>query len=101
MNKNGDDAAPLAHAMAQVRNWLHTADEHRLAVLDCLGIERVSAIKGIVIAGRDSGYEPEHLRRLKGVDRGRVRSSAGNDPKRTCLQRLLSHDLSRQPMVVA
>ncbi|MGZ9111910.1 MAG: Shedu anti-phage system protein SduA domain-containing protein [Rhodoplanes sp.] len=72
MTRSGDEAAPLAHAMGQVRNWLHIADEHRQAVLECLGIERVAVVKGVVIAGRDSGYKPEHLRRLKGVDRGRV-----------------------------
>lgn len=74
MRKNGDEAAPLQHAFDQVRNWLGVADEHRLAVLDSLKIERnqVSNVKGLVIAGRDHPYRQEDLRRLKGVDRGRV-----------------------------
>jgi hypothetical protein len=74
LTRTGGEAAPLGHAFDQVQSWLHTADEHRLAILDSLGISRdaVSAIKGVVIAGRDVGYNTAHLRRLKGVDRGRV-----------------------------
>jgi vesicle coat complex subunit len=72
MNKSGDAAQPLSHSIDQVRNWLHVADEHRLAVLAALGIDQVSSISGVVIAGRDGSYDREHLRRLKGFDRGRV-----------------------------
>ncbi len=74
MKKDGDMAAPLSHAFDQVRNWLHEVDEHRLAVLDSLNIDReaVSSVRGIVIAGRDLGYDARNLRRLKGVDYGRV-----------------------------
>lgn len=74
LKKDGGEAAELRHAFDQVTNWLHTVNEHFLAVLDSLGIERstVSIVRGIVIAGRDQGYDREHLRRLKGVDRGRV-----------------------------
>jgi len=72
MNKSGDAAQPLSHSIDQVRNWLHVADEHRLAVLAALGLNEVSSIRGVVIAGRDGSYEREHLRRLKGFDRGRV-----------------------------
>lgn len=72
MKKNGDAAAPLGHSMDQVRNWLHVVDEHRLAVLQGLGIDRVSSVRGVVIAGRDALYNREHLRRLKGVDWGRI-----------------------------
>ncbi len=74
MTKSGNEAGPLRHAFDQVRNWLHVIDEHRLAVLDSLGIKRelVSSVRGVVIAGRDRGYDAEHLRRLKGVDRGRI-----------------------------
>lgn len=74
MTKDGDMAAPLTHAFDQVRNWLHEIDEHRLAVLDSLDIERdaVSVVRGIVIAGRDVGYDSRNLRRLKGADYGRV-----------------------------
>jgi hypothetical protein len=74
MKKNGDMAAPLSHAFDQVRNWLHEVDEHRLAVLDSLKVERddVSTIRGVVIAGRDSGYDALALRRLKGANYGRV-----------------------------
>lgn len=72
--KDGGVAAELGHAFDQVRSWLHVADEHRLAVLDSLKIERseVSVIRGVVIAGRDHGYDALHLRRLKGQDWGRI-----------------------------
>lgn len=74
MKKDGDIAAPLNHAFGQVRNWLHEVDEHRLAVLDSLKIAReaVSSIRGIVIAGRDIGYDARDLRKLKGADYGRI-----------------------------
>ena len=29
-------------------------------------------VRGVVIAGRDVGYDAHHLRKLKGVDRGRI-----------------------------
>lgn len=70
MNKSGDAAQPLSHSIDQVRNWLHVADEHRLAVLAALGIDQVSSISGVVIAGRDGSYDREHLRRLEGLRPG-------------------------------
>ena len=74
MKKDGGVAADLSHAFDQVRNWLHVVNDHRLAVLDSLKIEKedVSSVYGIVIAGRDVGYDAHYLRRLKGEDRGRV-----------------------------
>ena len=72
MSKTGDAAQPLSHSIDQVRNWLHVADELRLAVLAALGLVQVSSIRGVVIAGRDGPYPSEHLRRLKGFDRGRI-----------------------------
>jgi len=74
LKKDGGEAADLRHAIDQITSWLHVVDEHRLAVLDSLGIARetVSQVRGVVIAGRDKGYDAEHLRRLKGVDRGRI-----------------------------
>jgi len=74
MKKSGGIAAPLNHAFDQVRDWLFEVDEHRLAVLDSLKIERdaVSIVRGIVIAGCDTGYDARDLRKLKGADWGRV-----------------------------
>jgi Domain of unknown function (DUF4263) len=66
--QSGDQAARLTHAIDQVGNWLHTFDEHRLACLDGMKIarEKVATIREVIIAGRDRGYNPDHLRRLKG-----------------------------------
>ena len=74
LRKDGGEAAEIRHAFDQVTSWLHIVNEHFLAVLDTLKIDRdaVSVVRGLVIAGRDRGYDAEHLRRLKGVDRGRV-----------------------------
>jgi hypothetical protein len=74
MKQDGGVAADLSHAFDQVLDWLHVVDEHRLAVLDALKISReeVSMVRGVVIAGRDIGYDAHHLRKLKGADRGRI-----------------------------
>jgi len=72
LKKDGGIAADLSHAFDQVRSWLSVVAEHRLAVLDSLGIDRmeVSTVRGIVIAGRDVGADSAHLRHLKGQDWG-------------------------------
>jgi antiviral defense system Shedu protein SduA len=74
LNKNGGRAADLGIAFDQVRSWLHVTDDHRLAVMDDLGIDRemVSTVRGVVIAGRDGKFDPKHLRRLKAGDGGRI-----------------------------
>lgn len=75
MTKKGGVAAPLNHAFDQVRDWLHVIDEHRLATLEAMKIDRndVSIVRGVVIAGRDSGYDAQQLRKLKGSDWGNIR----------------------------
>jgi hypothetical protein len=74
LKKDGGIHSELQHAFDQVRDWLHTTEEHRAAVLDCIHVDRtqVGAIRGVVIAGRDTPYPPEHLRKLKGQDLGRI-----------------------------
>ena len=74
MKKDSGVSASLQHAFDQVRNWLHEADDHRAAVLKCIDedLDDVTVIRGVVIAGRDNGYEPEHLRKLKRTDFGRI-----------------------------
>ena len=65
----------------QVESRLDIVAEHRLAVLASTDIPRdaVSAVRGGVIAGKDRGYGAEHLRQLKGRDRGRVSFLAFDD----------------------
>ena len=74
LKKDGGVASDLTHAFDQVRDWLHTFDEHRLAALEAMGIDRdsVAIIRGVVIAGRDIGCDAHHLRKLKGTDMGRI-----------------------------
>ena len=74
LKKDGGIAAPLNHAFDQVRDWLHIIDEHKLAFLDSLEINKdcVSTVKGVIIAGSDEGYDAKKLRRLKSIDFGRI-----------------------------
>lgn len=74
LKKDGHITANLNHAFEQVRDWLHCIDEHRLAILEDMNIDKnsVSIVKGVVIAGVDSGYDAAHLRKLKGADWGRI-----------------------------
>ena len=71
---DGGDSAELTHAIRQVGDWLHEVELHRLAVLDCLGLspDEVTRVRGVVIAGRDSGVPDEHVMRMKWMDRGHV-----------------------------
>jgi hypothetical protein len=74
LKKDGGIAAPLSHAFDRVESWLHVVNDHKLAILDALNVDRdmVSTVRGVVIAGRDKGQDAAHLKRLKGTDRGRV-----------------------------
>jgi hypothetical protein len=74
LRKNGDHAAPLTHAVNQVQNWLQVATDHRNAFLSELKIDMgsVGTIRGVVIAGRDKGYDVSHLRQLKSVFSGNI-----------------------------
>ena len=74
LKKTGGQTQKLTQAIEQVRDWLHEIDEHRQAVLDGMGFrkEQVSAIRGVVIAGRDMNYNEEDLRKLKKVDFGKI-----------------------------
>ena len=74
LKKDGGQSAPLQHPFKQVRDWLDESDFHRIAVLSCIDIspEEVGTVRGVVIAGRDYGYDEDHLRKLKGADFGRI-----------------------------
>lgn len=67
LTKSGEVAAELQHPINQVHDWLHEAEEHRVALLDCLGLRRedVGLIRGVVITGRDAPYRAEDLRKLR------------------------------------
>jgi len=74
LRKNGDHAAPLTHAVNQVQNWIQVASDHRTAFLSELNIDMalVGTIRGVVIGGRDGGYDPSRLRQLKAVFSGNI-----------------------------
>lgn len=72
LNKNGEKAADLMHAISQVKDWLYYFDQHKLACLDCLNIlpNEVNKVLGFVIGGRDSTYPKDKLAKLKWEDLG-------------------------------
>jgi hypothetical protein len=72
--KDGGMAAETQHAFKQVNDWLYEASEHRSAVLSCLDLQPgdVNKIRGVVITGRDQGYDDSDLRKLKWTDFGQV-----------------------------
>lgn len=81
LKQDGGVHSELQHAFDQVHNWLHLADEHRGAFLSCIDPElrQVGAVRGVIIAGRDTNYDPDHLRKLKGRDFGRIKFMTYND----------------------
>lgn len=74
LRRNGGRSAEFTQACDQVLNWQHEMRDHRIAVLDSLGIDRnqVSKVTGVVIIGRDEGHERGELMRLKSADLGGV-----------------------------
>lgn len=80
LKKSGGMHSELQHAFDQARSWLAIADEHRLAVLEGMGIEvsKVGGINAVVIAGRDK-YDKKSLKQLKSDDYGRVKVMTYDD----------------------
>lgn len=70
LTKKGEITADLHHAIGQAKDWLHVINDYKSAVLHDFGLElsAVTNIKGVVIVGRDKGYDPKHLRKLKCYD---------------------------------
>lgn len=74
MKQDGGTASELTHAFDQVKDWLYEFGDHRVSILDGLSIDRheVSSLKGVVIAGRDVGYDARELRKFKSKDFGGI-----------------------------
>lgn len=85
LKRNGGMHSELQAAFDQARDWLTIVDDHKLAVLDCLKVERsdVNLIRSIVIAGSDVGNVPDHLRALKSHDHHRIRFMTFDDVVRS------------------
>jgi hypothetical protein len=74
LKQDGGVCAELNQPLKQVNDWLHLAEEHRVAVLSCIGnltLTDVSKIRGVIIAGTDNGYDAEQLRHFKWMDFGK------------------------------
>ncbi|HEY6911194.1 MAG TPA: Shedu anti-phage system protein SduA domain-containing protein, partial [Myxococcales bacterium] len=73
MPKKGGPSAELLVPVRQLNDWFHEIDEHRAAVLACMKLAPadVTGVRGVVIAGRNEGYDKEHLQKLKKWDFGR------------------------------
>ena len=87
VRKDGSTGADMVHAISQVRDWLFQYTKHRSAVLDCLtiGVDEVTKVKGLVIAGRDQGYDSEHLRKFKWQDLGPIECITYDDLLNACV----------------
>ena len=74
IKKDGGMHSNLNHAFDQIREWQDVISDHKIAVLESLKIDKskVTSISGVIIAGRDSQYDPHLLRRLKGSDYGKT-----------------------------
>ncbi len=74
LKKDGGRTADFNHAFDQVQDWLHLISEHRVTCLQMMGLkaELVSAVRGVVVIGRDSASDTYHLRKLKSTDFGQV-----------------------------
>jgi hypothetical protein len=74
IRKDGATSAEMEHAISQVRDWLFLYEKYRGAVLECIDLRDrdVTRVKGLVIAGRDEGYDTEQIRKFKWQDRGSI-----------------------------
>jgi Domain of unknown function (DUF4263) len=73
LRQDGGICAELNKPLQQVNDWLHLAEEQRVAVLSCIGnltLTDVSKVRGIIVAGTDKGYDTEQLRHFKWMDFG-------------------------------
>jgi hypothetical protein len=67
LKKDGTVAAELTYAVDQVLNWFQIIEDHKIAVLESIGIKKedIDNIKGVVIAGRSINYEKHQLKKIK------------------------------------
>ncbi|MEX3007429.1 Shedu anti-phage system protein SduA domain-containing protein [Hoeflea sp. TYP-13] len=67
LKQDGHRTSGLTHAFDQVGDWLNEIEIHRIAILEGMGLQNdhVNKIRGVVIAGRDSGHDAGHLRKLR------------------------------------
>ena len=73
LKQDGGVCAELNKPLQQVNDWLHLAEEQRVAVLSCIGnltLADVSKVRGVIVAGTDKGYDAEQLRHFKWTDFG-------------------------------
>jgi hypothetical protein len=63
--KDGHPTADLMHAYGQVRDWVREYEKHPGAVLECFKLkpDEVMAVKGVIIAGRSTNEQQEHMQR--------------------------------------
>jgi len=74
LTKKGRRTAKFNQPFDQVHDWLSLITSHRKACLEMMSIKPdvVSRIKGVVIIGREEGYDKSQIRKLKGTDFGEV-----------------------------
>jgi hypothetical protein len=73
LKQGGGVCAELNKPLQQVNDWLHLAEEQRVAVLSCIGnltLADVGKVRGVIVAGTDKGYDAEQLRHFKWMNFG-------------------------------
>ena len=74
LKKDGGLTADAQRPFTQVNEWLHMVEEEKSAVLRGMDLisSDVSKIRGIIIMGRNKGYDEEHFRKFNWIDFGKV-----------------------------
>lgn len=74
LKKDGGLTADVQRPFTQVNEWLHMIEEEKSAVLRGMDLipSDVSKIRGIIIMGRNKGYDDEHFRKFNWTDFGKI-----------------------------
>lgn len=74
LRKDGGRSADMTHAFDQVNDWLDVVRNHRETCIQSMRLcpQDVSAVRGVVIMGRDAQCTRTDLRKLKATDFGEV-----------------------------
>lgn len=72
LKTDGGRSADFNHPFDQINDWLHLFRDHRIACLEMMGLknENVSAVRAVVIIGRDGACDSALLKKLKATDFG-------------------------------
>ncbi len=81
LKQDGGLTADAQRPFTQLNEWLCLIDDHRAAFLSGLNLTTadVSKIRGMVVIGRNEGYDSEHIRKLHWTDFGKCEFNTYDD----------------------